>query len=196
MALVFNVNLAAKKAVSKQWFLRSVSGRVVIVVTVLLCLMAFASYPLSASLFMTTAYGAAQPDPVMAFALPGFLLICALLCVVCGYRQITVDTAMRVREVSYMNGDRLVYTFKISNDLRPQGLNVVSIGLASSSVRVRGGVAIFTGDVLAAYITDWHEGATVPLNLLAPMSKPFKLGLYFEPDLLETIRPLVGHWEN
>lgn len=196
MVSVFNVNLATKKSISKRWFLKSVSGRVVVAVTAFLCLMAFVSYPLSASLFTTTAYGVTRPDPVMALALPVFLLVCALLCIVCGYRQITADTAMRTREVAYIDNGRLVCTFKISNDLRPQGMNVVSIGLAKSSVKVRGGVAVFTGDVLAAYITDWHDGATVPLNLLAPMSKPFKLGLYFEPDLLEAIRPLVGHWEN
>ena len=151
-----------------------------------------------AAVFALTMFPMMDSDSVpvilVAFAVP-MLPLCALLCVVCGYRQITADTAMRTREVVYIDGGRLTCTFRLDNDLSPRGMNDVSIGLASSSVQVRSGVAIFTGDVLAAYITDWYDGSTAPLNLLAPMSKPFKLGLYFEPNLLEAIRPLVGHLE-
>ena len=99
---------------------------------------------------------------------------------------------MRRRETLYIDdAGRLVCSFKLSNDARPHGMNVVSIGLASCNVSVKNEIAMFSGDVLGAYIADWHEGAVVPLDKLGPMTKPFKLGLYFEPDLLETIRPLV-----
>lgn len=128
---------------------------------------------------------------------PILLLVCAFLLVACGYRQVTADTAMRRRETLYIDdAGRLVCSFKLSNDARPHGMNVVSIGLASCCVNVKNGVAVFSGDVLGAYVTDWREGAFVPLSMLGPMTKPFKLGLYFEPDLLETIRPYVGRWEG
>lgn len=190
----FQVNPAMKKQVVRSWFFGSNSGKIVAAVTICLVLLAALCVPLADAMFPMRGSDWAPINPVAFFAVP-MLLVCALLCIACGYRQITADTAMRTREIAYIDGDRLVCTFKISNDLRPQGMNVVSIGLASSSVRVRG-VAVFTGDVLAAYITDWHDGATVPLNLLAPMSKPFKLGLHFEPDLLETIRPYMGSVEG
>lgn len=128
---------------------------------------------------------------------PILLLVCAFLLVACGYRQVTADTAMRRRETLYIDdAGRLVCSFKLSNDARPHGMNVVSIGLASCNVSVKNEIAMFSGDAQGAYITDWHEGAVVPLDKLGPMTKPFKLGLYFEPDLLVTIRSYVGHWEG
>lgn len=49
-----------------------------------------------------------------------------------------VITAMRRRETLYINdAGRLVCSFKLSNDARPHGMNVVSIGLASCNVSVK-----------------------------------------------------------
>ena len=123
-------------------------------------------------------------------------LTLAFLLPACGYRQITASTAQRRRESLRIDGGRLVHEFKMSNDARPHGMNVVSIGLASCNVSVKNEIAVSSGDVQGAYITDWHEGAVVPLDKLGPMTKPLKLGLYFEPDVIEAIRPHVAKIEG
>lgn len=75
-------------------------------------------------------------------------------------------------------------------------MNVVSIGLSSCTLGVKDGMAVFSGDVRAARVLHWSENVDVPLDMFGLLTKPFKLGLYFEPDLLETIRPIVKSIEE
>lgn len=203
---MFRFDTAAKKRVARRQFFGSASGKVLVSLAAI-CVIGAVALLCSSSLLLTDSFMHEQlgiatreiADMRQGLSLfgPILLLVCALLLVACGYRQVTANTAMRRREVLCIDdAGRLVCSFKMSNDVRPHGMNVVSIGLAACSVSVKNGVAVFSGDVLGAYITDWHEGAVVPLDKLGPMTKPFKLGLYFEPDLLETIRPYVGHWEG
>lgn len=206
MSVVFRFDVAAKKRVVRKQFLGSTSGKVLVSLAAV-CVVGAVALLCSSSLLLTDSFmheqlGIAKreiADMRQGLSLfgPILLLVCAFLLVACGYRQVTADTAMRRRETLYIDdAGRLVCSFKLSNDARPHGMNVVSIGLASCNVSVKNEIAMFSGDAQGAYITDWHEGAVVPLDKLGPMTKPFKLGLYFEPDLLETIRPYVGHWEG
>lgn len=206
MSKVYHPNVAAKKRVSRGQFFGSASGKILVSLAVICVAGAVLFLLMPPWLFsdsvMHDGWGIVTREiPSMRrnlrlFAPVGFLVF-ALAFAICGYRQVTADTAMRKREIVYLDdAGRLVCSFKLSNDARPHGMNVVSIGLASCNVSVKNEIAMFSGDVLGAYITDWHEGAVVPLDKLGPMTKPFKLGLYFEPDLLETIRPYVGHWEG
>lgn len=206
MSVVFRFDVAAKKRVARKQFLGSTSGKVLVSLAAV-CVVGAVALLCSSSLLLTDSFmheqlGIAKreiADMRQGLSLfgPILLLVCAFLLVACGYRQVTADTVMRRRETLYIDdAGRLVCSFKLSNDARPHGMNVVSIGLASCNVSVKNEIAMFSRDVQGAYITDWHEGAVVPLDKLGPMTKPFKLGLYFEPDLLETIRPYVGHWEG
>lgn len=206
MSVVFRFDVAVKKRVVRKQFLGSTSGKVLVSLAAV-CVVGAVALLCSSSLLLTDSFmheqlGIAKreiADMRQGLSLfgPILLLVCAFLLVACGYRQVTADTAMRRRETLYIDdAGRLVCSFKLSNDARPHGMNVVSIGLASCNVSVKNEIAMFSGDAQGAYITDWHEGAVVPLDKLGPMTKPFKLGLYFEPDLLETIRPYVGHWEG
>lgn len=201
MSIVFHICATAKKRVSRGQFFGSASGKVLVSLAAV-CVVGAVALLCSSSLLLTDSFmheqlGIAKreiADMRQGLSLfgPILLLVCAFLLVACGYRQVTADTAMRRRETLYIDdAGRLVCSFKLSNDARPHGMNVVSIGLASCNVSVKNEIAMFSGDAQGAYITDWHEGAVVPLDKLGPMTKPFKLGLYFEPDLLETIRPLA-----
>lgn len=206
MSIVFHICATAKKRVSRGQFFGSASGKVLVSLAAV-CVVGAVALLCSSSLLLTDSFMHEQlgiavreiPDARQDICTLGpiLLLVCAFLLVVCGYRQVTAETAMRRRETLYIDdAGRLVCSFKLSNDARPHGMNVVSIGLASCNVSVKNEIAMFSGDVLGAYIADWREGAVVPLDKLGPMTKPFKLGLYFEPDLLETIRPLVKSIEE
>lgn len=206
MSIVFHISAAAKKRVARRQFFGSASGKALASLAAICAIGAVgllcASPLLLPDSFMHEQLGIAVreiPDARQDICTLGpiLLLVCAFLLVACGYRQVTADTAMRRRETLHIDdAGRLVCSFKLSNDARPHGMNVVSIGLASCNVSVKNEIAMFSGDVLGAYIVDWHEGAVVPLDKLGPMTKPFKLGLYFEPGLLETIRPIVKSIEE
>lgn len=212
MSIVFHISAAAKKRVARRQFLGSASGKVLASLAAICAIGAVGLFCVSPQLlsdpFMHEQLGIAVreiPDMRQDIRILGsvLLLVCALLLIACGYRQVTESTAQRRLESLRIEGGRLVYEFKMRNDVpnlangfSSDCMNVVSIGLADCDVATKDGVATFSGDVLGAYVLHWSEKVDVPLDMFGLLTKPFKLGLYFEPDLLETIRPLVKSIEE
>lgn len=207
MQMIFRLDESAKKRVARRQFFGSASGKV-LASSAAICAIGAVGLLCAPLLLLPDSFMHEQlgievreiPDARQDIRILGsvLLLVCALLIVACGYRQVTASTAQRRLESLRIEGGRLVYEFKMSNDVpnlangfSSDCMNVVSIGLADCDVATKDGVATFSGDVLGAYVLHWSESVDVPLEMFGALSELFRLGLYFEPDLLETIRPLV-----
>lgn len=193
--MVFTVNTAKKKQVAKEYYLQSKGFKVAVALCPVFLLAAWLSYALLPEAFLQVFPREREMADTTSLCLVVVFLLSALLSVWMGYKRVAADFRARDERL-WLEDGYLRYTLKIAGDYKTVGANILEIDLRRARCRLNGPSIEVLSGTRSAYVVNWVDGLPFPSEQLGPMTKPFKLGLYFEPNLLDAIRPYVGHWES